>query len=355
MENKKIIERLFELKMLVDKELEKQEKLDETFSILENSLNKNDVTSPEAGLLVLAMRQYRDTYPKYFNPRLKEISDKISNIANDVSTDEHENITKDNGGDTDGEEPSENEVKTRKTKKHYKKRVVKGFGRRITDDIAKNLIKKYVTPITYENYSATLSELNKSGTKISRDEIAKLTGISKNNVYAHLRYGRKRGDIMVDNNLFYITEQGKKESEYVHKKGEVTLLTKKQLTTPFQEEKQKLKLKLKIIKGTRIQGELAEEVSRKYGGTPLIKERMNRICHVLGQHAGYWATVEELMSITGLPKFSIYAHLRYGVMTNQIVLQKRKYITQQNYEKISQKVVRAESKSFLKELNKPSH
>jgi len=369
-------EKLREIIKMLETELNSQAHLDEVMEVLESAVKNDDVFNSEGGLVVLAVKLYRSSHPKFYMPKLQTAIETLNSVISDLSvtpktfTEAKAEVRKSLFDEpptepmpTYEQPPSKTDelkelVKERKKRGKYKTRIV---GTRLTGSIAKKIEKKYATKLIVERYQQVLKAMKEKNVELLRGELAKITGLPENSVYAHLRFGIERGDVKTERRQFIITTQGKESCSFMERGMNLPEYLPNAVRQPVEtaepeKEFKKKTTEYKKAEGTHLDDAVAKELSSKRGYMPLVKERLNRIMHLLGQHVGYWATAEEMTELSGLPKHSVKLHLDYAVLTKVAVYEKKRYITKANYDRIPKNVVRAETRSFVKDLNKePEH
>jgi len=201
-------------------------------------------------------------------------------------------------------------------------------GKKIKGTLAKSVEKLYRTPLIVERYKKVKKTIGQQPDRETNvKKLVALTGYSVNSLVAHLRYGVELSEIVLDKKKQTYKIPGVKQAPLELKRAYVKKGTETVLTDT-----------------------LAKEIAEKYQ-IVVSSERYNKVMHVLSTHTDGKATLEEIQKLSdNVPKSVVYPLMRYGVLKGDVVsLPKNTFMTRANYDRSNQKVVKAESKSFIKE------
>lgn len=308
-EYKEILTKLEEAQRMLERETKTQKGLEDAFCIIEQC-NPN-IHTPEGGLLAFLLREYRqhhETFKTSFHlldmmSCINEVIGRITKLAEEPTPIAEKIKSLD-------EKPTEIkkvivEATSEPTIKNYRKRSRKNIrGHRILGKMARKVETDYSTTLTQERYMVVLNAIALHP-KSSFETIVRSTGLPKNGVYAHIRYGQQIRDIVI------------KKSKYQLRQNGIVALNK--LKNQFGETKMRnlKKSSMAKVKGTYLTDKDALYIHMHYD-SPVVKERYEKLKHILESHFGLKAKIEEIIALTGWSKNNTKAHIMYGVRIGEI-------------------------------------
>ena len=270
-----------------------------------------------------------------------------------------------------------------------KKSAIKGH--KIPGKLARDIEQKYQTRLTKERYLLVLKFVSvntKPTEKIIVDTIG-TEDFTRNNIYAHLRYGVENKDIQFIKGKYTLRRNGQAYLDKLSKKVPKNFkpCTKCGVVKPLEafainnankdgrqtwcrdchnkytshRERQKRKKNSKAgdkPHGTPFDDEVSHQIHEKYGIWPK-EEPYLKIVNALDNAWNHRLTNEEIKMNTSLSQSAIDIHLRYAMGRNKIQKDGDKYILTSHVKRLSdfdepkeEKVVKVKSRSWLRNLNK---
>lgn len=216
------------------------------------------------------------------------------------------------------------------------------YGKKITDDVAKKMEKKYHYSVRAPTLSIIFDDIRKNpGT--SMKEVRDRTGFSAVKTNVHIQYGLETERLLAKDFKYYIVE-GMKPIE-------------KEMEPELKKEKEEKIVTPKVqLEGTPITDIIAQNIHIKYG-SPVIKERYQKLKNILESAILYKRTIQELSQQTGWSKHNVYIHMLYGCNKKINEISEcgenekgmKQYCLAKNKDKvIKPKEVKVKSKSWLK-------
>lgn len=216
------------------------------------------------------------------------------------------------------------------------------YGKKITDDIAKKMEKKYHYSVRAPTLNIILDDIKKNpGT--SMKEVRDRTGFSAVKTNVHMQYGLETERLLMKDYQYYVVEGVKPAKE--------------EMPQDLKEEAEEKIVTPKVqLEGTPITDIIAQNVHIKYG-SPVMKERYEKIKNILEGALLYKRTVSQLSEQTGWSKHNIYIHILYGsnkkigeiISCGENQTGAKEYCLTKNKNKvIKPKDVKVKSKSWLK-------
>ncbi len=328
-----IKKQLKKIERILEETIKQQSKIEETITILEKSLDKSTVDSPETGVICFFLKiinQYVDYKDTRFN--LSLINHRVQIIKNILESngETKENIIREIKEELDELENTDNLEIIQNLQKML------DFEKNMTDKPTTTLKEEHKTNFKKKpeekNIPKTIDEKNTNN--LSREELEKLKGdIIGKESNVHIRENvLKDVKANVDKGAEYIVEKvmkkyhpgTKRSSRATYARAYLNRLDKKQLSIPKQKKSKKQKTnkqppssstKRTYIHGTRIVDDDAKYLEQKMG-TKLVYERLTKILKSIAFHPD--STIKKISDYTEISYNNTMAHIKYASRKKQV-------------------------------------